>query len=166
MITGNINMDIIFGVLFLLILINTILVVALFKKLSHIRKSQKVLNELFSGESVEELLYKVLEQQEIISNEALDIKKQILQLENKQKYCFDRISLVRYRGTQEDGAKLSYSIGISNENEDGLIITGIHFRNGVNLYFKHVKEGMSDIELSEEEKKVLARTKVNEVYSE
>jgi len=34
------------------------------------------------------------------------------------------------------------------------------------LYFKHVKEGMPDIELSEEEKKVLARTKVNEVYSE
>ncbi|NLN04488.1 MAG: DUF4446 family protein [Clostridiaceae bacterium] len=166
MITGNINMDIIFGVLFLFILINTILVIVLFKKLSQIRKSQKVLNELFSGESVEELLYKVLEQQEVISNEALEIKKQILHLENKQKYCFDRISLVRYRGPQEDGAKLSYSIGISNENEDGLVITGIHFRNGVNLYFKHVKEGVSDIELSEEEKKVMARTKVSEIYSE
>ena len=55
MITGNINMDIIFGVLFLFILINTILVIVLFKKLSQIRKSQKVLNELFSGDSVEEL---------------------------------------------------------------------------------------------------------------
>lgn len=166
MIFENINMDIIFGVLLLLIFINTVLVIVLFNKISKIRKSQKVLNELFSGESVEELLYKVLEQQEVISNEALGIKKQILQLENKQKYCFDRIGLIRYRAPQEDGAKLSYSIGFSNENEDGLVITGLHFRNGVNLYFKHVKEGVPDIELSEEEKKVLARTKVNEVYSE
>ena len=166
MIFGNINVDIIFAVIILLILVNSILVIILFQKLSKIRKSQKVLNELFSGESVEELLYKVLEQHETISSEALNIKKQILQLEHKQKYCFDRIGLVRYSATPDNEAKLSYSIAFSNENEDGLVITGLHFRNGMNLYFKHVKEGASDIELSEEEKKALARTKLDEVYTE
>ena len=60
MITGNINMDIIFGVLFLFILNNIVLVFVLFKKLSQKRKSQNVLDELFAGESVEELLYQVL----------------------------------------------------------------------------------------------------------
>ena len=160
------DINIIFLILLVLILINSVLVIILFQKLSKVRRSQSVLTELFSGETVEELLYKVLVQQEEIANQEVVLKKEILRLENKQRKCFDRIGLIRYSASQDNNAKLSYSIGLSNENEDGLIITGLHFRNGVNIYYKQVTEGVSDIELSEEEKKVLSRTKVDKVYNE
>ncbi len=160
------NINIIFLILIVLILTNSVLVIILFQKLSKVRRSQTVLTELFSGETVEELLFKVLEQQEEIANQEVMLKKELLRLENKQKKCFDRIGLIRYSASQDNNAKLSYSIGLSNENEDGLIITGLHFRNGVNQYYKQVSEGIPDIELSEEEKKVLRRTKVDKVYEE
>lgn len=166
MIFADKYVDIIFLVLIILILVNSIFIIVLFQKLTKIRKSQKILTELFSGETVEELLYKVLEQQEEISTEAVKLKNQLLQLESKQKKCFDRIGLVRYSANNDIGAKLSYSIGITNENEDGLVITGLQFRDGVNMYYKHISEGVADIELSEEEKKATARTKIDKIYKE
>lgn len=166
MLSGNTFLDIIFLVLILILMINSVFIIVLFQKLSRIRRSQKVLTELFSGETVEELLFKALEQQEAISTEAVNLKNQILQLENKQRKCFDRIGIVRYSASSDIGAKLSYSIGISNENEDGLVITGLHFRNGVNMYYKHINEGVPDIELSEEEKKAVTRTRIDKVYKD
>lgn len=158
------NLIIIFIGILCLILINMVLVIIALAKQARMIKTQKVFTTLFSGETVEDLLYKSLAQQEEIAEEALKIRKELLALENRQKTNFDRIGLVRYSASAENEARLSYSIGISNENEDGLVITALNYRNGMNLYTKYIKDGISDVELSEEEKKALSRTKLNKVY--
>ena len=48
-------------------------------------------------------------------------------------------------------------------NEDGLIITGLHYRTGVNMYFKEVQDGVGDYPLSKEEKAAVSRSKVSKV---
>ena len=49
---------------------------------------------------------------------------------------------------------LSYSIGISNEMKMDWQLQAF-IRNGVNLYFKHVKEGMPDIECQKKKRKYI-----------
>lgn len=151
------------AILLALIAFNLILTILLFSKNKKLQEQQKKLNQLFSGESVEELLFKNLSQQEDIAGEIVEIKRDIISLKEKQKRNFDRIGIVRYPASAENEAKLSYSVGITNESEDGLVITGLHFRQGVNIYFKHVKEGIPDFDLSEEEKKVIQRNKINHI---
>lgn len=162
--SGNLAIYIILVILFLIIVVNIALVVILYSKIANIRRNQVVLNRKFSGETVEELLFKTFERQAELGKDVAKFKNEVLSLQNQQNKNFDKLKVVRYDATNETDAKLSFSVGLTNENEDGLVITGLHFRNGVNLYVKNIKEGIPDMELSDEEKKVISRNnrKVNE----
>lgn len=162
--SGNLAIYIILVILFLIIVVNIALVVILYSKIANIRRNQVVLNRKFSGETVEELLFKTFERQAELGKDVAKFKNEVLSLQNQQNKNFDKLKVVRYDATNETDAKLSFSVGLTNENEDGLVITGLHFRNGVNLYVKNIKAGIPDMELSDEEKKVISRNnrKVNE----
>ena len=150
---------IILVVLFLLIVVNIALIVFLYSKIANMHRNQVVLNKKFSGETVEELLFKSFERQAELGKDVAKFKSEVISLQDKQSKNFDRVEIVRYDATNETDAKLSFSAGITNENEDGIVITGLYFRNGVNLYVKSIKNGIPDMELSEEEKKVISRGK-------
>ena len=162
--SGNLAIYIILVILFLIIVVNIALVVILYSKIANIRRNQVVLNRKFSGETVEELLFKTFERQAELGKDVAKFKNEVLSLQNQHNKNFDKLKVVRYDATNETDAKLSFSVGLTNENEDGLVITGLHFRNGVNLYVKNIKAGIPDMELSDEEKKVISRNnrKVNE----
>ena len=90
-------------------------------------------------------------------------EKEISVLQDKQSKCFDRAKIVRYHATADNEAKLSYSVGLSNDNGDALVITGLQYRQGCNMYYKQVKEGIPDFELSQEEKCSIDRTNAADV---
>lgn len=92
-----------------------------------------------------------------------EIQQQLDSLSAKQKKCFDRVQIVRYIADGEQNVRSSYSVGLTNEDRDGLVITGLMYRNGMNLYVKKIDEGVCDYTLSEEEKEAIGRNKVAEV---
>lgn len=147
----------------ILLIICFILIYVLFNKLNFTRKRQAQLEDQLSGKSAEELLYELLEEDKNLKKQIKEVHYEILGLKEKQNKCFDKVKIVRYHTTSDNEAKLSYSVGLSNENGDGLVITGLQYRQGCNMYYKQIKEGVSDFELSEEEKLSLNRTNVNDV---
>lgn len=161
----NMEKYFIYGVIFLgvLLIFCFIVIYKLYRKVEILQKKQNVLNDKLSGQSVEDLLYDILREKIEIKEDLKTVNRDISNLRDKQKKCFDKIKIVRYHTTAENEAKLSYSVGFSNENGDGLVITGLQYRQGCNMYYKQIKDGVPDIELSQEEKCSIDRTSVSDV---
>lgn len=149
-----------FGVLLILCFV---VIYKLYRKVDLLKKKQNILNEKLSGHNVEDLLYDILREEIEIKEDLKAVNKEVSYLREKQKKCFDKIKIVRYHTTAENEAKLSYSVGFSNEDGDGLVITGLQYRQGCNMYYKQIKDGVPDIELSQEEKCSIDRTSASDV---
>jgi len=151
---------ILFGIL---LIICFLIIYKLYKKVNKLQKKQLLLNDKLKGQSAEDLLYDVLRDGIEIKDDLKTVHKEIFALQDKQSKCFDKAKIVRYHTTADNEAKLSYSVGISNDNGDALVITGLQYRQGCNMYYKQVKEGIPDFELSQEEKCSIDRTNVTDV---
>lgn len=57
------------------------------------------------------------------------------------------------------GGRQSFATALLNEKGDGVVVSGIHSRDGVRVYAKEVKEFTSEHELSEEEMKAIKRAR-------
>lgn len=155
----------IYCVIFLgvLLILCFVVIYKLYRKVDILQKKQNILNEKLSGQSVEDLLYDILREEIEIKEDLKSVNRDISSIREKQKKCFDKIKIVRYHSTAENEAKLSYSVGFSNEDGDGLVITGLQYRQGCNMYYKQIKDGVPDIELSQEEKCSIDRTSASDV---
>lgn len=71
------------------------------------------------------------------------------------KNVFQKVGLVKYDAFQEMGGKLSFSLALLNEVNDGFIINAMHSREGCYTYIKEIIDGNSVIALAEEEKEAL-----------
>lgn len=154
-----------FGLIFLgiLLIICFVVIYKLYKKVNVLQKKQLILNDKLAGQAAEDLLYDVLRNEIEIKSDLKAVHKEISVIQEKQSKCFDKVKIVRYHTTADNEAKLSYSVGLSNENGDGLVITGLQYRQGCNMYYKQVKEGVPDIELSQEERNSIDRTSAGDV---
>lgn len=154
-----------FGLIFLgiLLIVCFVVIYKLYKKVNVLQKKQLILNDKLAGQAAEDLLYDVLRNEIEIKNDLKAVHKEISVIQEKQSKCFDKVKIVRYHTTADNEAKLSYSVGLSNENGDGLVITGLQYRQGCNMYYKQVKEGVPDIELSQEERNSIDRTSAGDV---
>lgn len=152
-----------FIVLGILLIACFIIIYHLYKKVNDMQKRQSKINDKLTGDNIEDLLYSILKEENNIKKDIKSINNEIYKIKNKQNKCFDKVKIIRYHTTADNEAKLSYSVGISNENGDGLVITGLQYRQGCNMYYKQIKEGISDFELSQEERLSLDRTNAGDV---
>ncbi len=158
--TTNMLVLIIMIAIFVLFLVITGFVLIRLNKVK--RTQDKLLSTLGDKDSVGDIL-KFADEYGRTKRDIFQLQRDLAHVQEKQKSCFDRVNIVRYYAAGESEAKMSYSVGLSNENEDGLIITGLHYRTGVNMYFKEVRDGVGDYPLSKEEKEAVSRSKVSKV---
>lgn len=69
------------------------------------------------------------------------------------------VSVKRFDPFQGAGGQQSFATAFLNEKGDGVVVSGIHARDGVRVYAKEVKKFASERELSEEETGAIADTK-------
>ena len=86
-------------------------------------------------------------------------KENIAKLQNQTQFTFQKLGLVKYDAFQEMGGKLSFSLCLLNEKEDGFIINAMHTREGCYTYIKEIIAGNCVIILSDEEKEALDMAK-------
>lgn len=147
----------------ILLIICLVFIYILYGKLSEIKKRQMRLSEKLSGKKAEDLMYDIINDNIKTKKEIQNVIKELNDIRYRQSRCFDKVNIVRYHTTSDNEAKLSYSVGLSNENGDGLIITGLQYRQGCNMYYKQIKEGIPDYKLSEEEMRALDRSNAADV---
>ena len=145
------------GVILLLLIFDIIQ----FVKISKIKKRQLAFMEGKDAKSLEEEItsrfaeIKSLNERETKSEE--DIAKIFKTLEN----TFQKRAVVRYDAFREAGGLQSFVVALLDEKNNGSILNCVYSsRQGTYVYLREIKEGMSEIELSEEEQQALNTAKL------
>lgn len=170
---------ILIGALFLMVLVCLVLIIIVSQKYNKLRAA--LANEApFDGEdSLGELesddFYRG--EEVAIKSDAMGVDSEIdMQLEKiytkiestdakieeitlKQQKCFDKIKVLRYNQTLAGGKTFEcFSIGITNAMSDGIILTCNQTESGATkVVVKSIKDGNSNIELTEAEKVAVLR---------
>lgn len=135
----------------IIILLLFVLVIILFKTIGNVDKRYRRLMRGLNGKNLEELINKKLDdvdEAKAICSEALK-KSEVL--ESRLKDCIQKVAIMRYKAFEDVGSDLSFSIAILDENNDGVLLTGIYARQDSTTYAKPIDKGISRYDLSEEE---------------
>lgn len=134
--------------LFILLLVNM-------AKTRKIRKKYDAFMQGKNAESLEDtLITRIQQMEELLESESRN-RENIDKIFETLKCTFQKIGMVKYDAFHEMGGKLSFSLALLDQKNDGFIINAMHSREGCYTYIKEILDGNSIIVLAEEEKEAL-----------
>lgn len=138
-----------------LVLILVIFMIINVVQMNRLKKSYKAFMTGKNGKNLEETLIKRLEEVDSLIEANTANEKNIQQLFLNMKRTYQKMGLIKYDAFHEMGGKLSFSLAMLDERNNGYIINAMHTREGCYTYIKEIVDGNSIIVLSEEEKEAL-----------
>ena len=139
------------AVILLLIILMIINVV----QMSKLKKRYAIFMSGKNAKSLEDtLVYRLEQVDELIENNAAN-ERNMDALLKRMKFAFQKYGLIKYDAFQEMGGKLSFSLAMLNEKNDGFVLNAVHSREGCYTYVKEIIDGNSIITLAEEEQQAL-----------
>lgn len=152
---GNIDIGyILLGMLIVIIILLVLVIVSLVKN----SKLKKRLDKFMKGkdaQSLEKEIVGLYEDNKFLKNMVDSNKKDIRKLYKQLEKAFQKCGLVKYDAYQQMGGLLSFSLALLDENNNGLIINSVHSTEGCYTYTKEVRNGVCELELSNEERVAL-----------
>lgn len=77
---------------------------------------------------------------------------------------YQKMSIIKYDAFKEMGGKLSFSLAMLDDKNNGYILTSVHTRDGCYTYVKEIIKGESFVVLADEERKALEDAKNKRNY--
>ena len=127
--------------------------------MAQLKKKYKIFMSGKNARNLEKTLIERLEQVDSLLEANETNERNIEKLFANMKYTFQKVGLVKYDAFNEMGGKLSFSLALLNETDDGFVMNAVHSREGCYTYVKEVIAGNSIIVLSPEEKEALEMAK-------
>lgn len=153
------NLDVFYIFIFLLVLIIVLFVLVCLQATS-LKKLKKTYNKFMKGKnagSLEEEIAILFEDIRTLKSQNKTNAMNIDQLQRNQKICYQKVGIVRYDAFREMGGKLSFSIAMLDKEDNGFIMNSVHSSTGCYTYTKEIQNGMSGIDLGDEEKEALQK---------
>lgn len=143
----------------LVVLVIILLIVTIINsvRMKNLKKNYKIFMSGNSAKNLEDTLIKRLEQVDFLLDANAANEKNVKILSKKMNQTYQKMGLIKYDALNEMGGKLSFSLAMLDEKNDGYIINAMHTREGCYTYIKEIVDGNSIIVLSEEEQKALNR---------
>lgn len=135
-------------ILFILVIVNM-------AQTSKMKKKYKKFMSGKNAKSLEEILVKRLNQIDSLVDANATNEKNIKKVVNNMKFTFQKVGLVKYDAFNEMGGKLSFSLALLSESDNGFVLNAVHSREGCYTYIKEIIDGNSVLTLAEEEKEAL-----------
>ena len=132
-----------------------LLTILLWIQVRRMRKAQKVVIGSSSADLVEYAM-SLLARVEAAEGTADAAQSAVRALSERVDGCFERRALHRYDALEGAGAKQSVTIALMDSTRSGYLLSAIQGRDYARIYIKDIHNGLSDVELSPEEKRVLA----------
>ncbi|MCR5311786.1 MAG: DUF4446 family protein [Lachnospiraceae bacterium] len=105
--------------------------------------------------SLEHEIGEVFRENKAIKEQTEKNRKDIRILYRNFESAFSKVGLVKYDAFPQMGGKLSFSLALLDEKNNGFIINSVHGRDGCYTYTKEIKGGLCDLTLGGEEEKAL-----------
>lgn len=152
---GNFDLTYLFIGAFAAIILLLIIVIMLCVNLGRLSKRYKKFMGGKNAKSLEKDIMGLYEDNRLIKVSMEKNRKDIESLYRKLESAFQKIGVVKYDAFEQMGGKLSFSLALLDENDNGFILNSVHSTEGCYSYTKEIKNGLCDISLGEEEKKAL-----------
>lgn len=137
-------------ILFIMLIVNIV-------QMKKLKKNYKIFMSGNSAKNLEDTLIKRLDQIDDLIEANAENQSNIEILSKNMKITYQKMGLIKYDAFHEMGGKLSFSLAMLDESDNGFIINAMHTREGCYTYIKEIVEGNSIIVLSEEEQQALNR---------
>ncbi|MCI9081116.1 MAG: DUF4446 family protein [Lachnospiraceae bacterium] len=135
-----------------------ILFIMLLVNMGKTRKIRKKYDAFMIGKNAESLedtlITRIQQVEDLLENEKKN-RENIQVISDALKNTFQKVGMVKYDAFHEMGGKLSFSLALLDQKNDGFIINAMHSREGCYTYIKEILNGNSIIVLAEEEKEAL-----------
>lgn len=142
-------------VLLILVIVLFILYIINLRLLNGLENKYRKFMRGVNNKNLEELIISNLDKMDEIKNQTEYMKSLYEKMENRLNICIQKTSIIRYKAFEDVGSDLSFSIAFLDNQNNGVILTGIYGRNESTTYAKPIEQGISRYDLSEEEKFVL-----------
>ncbi|MFB6365794.1 DUF4446 family protein [Paenibacillus elgii] len=135
-----------------------IFVIVLWVKLNKLRQNYKSMLNGTGSLNIEQILLELQEKGNILLENDSRNEQQIQAIRQDMSTMKSHIGVYRYNAFSETGSDLSFSIAILDEQQTGVVLSGIHGRDETYVYAKPVEQGQSKYALSPEEKEAISRS--------
>ena len=150
-----------------ILLIMFICLIILFVKSSKLKKQYKKFMDGADGKSLEVQFENKFNQLKELKDQSSVHAEQIKKIFENLAITYQKIGIVKYDAFQEMGGKLSFTLAILNDENDGFVLNSMHStREGCYTYVKEIIKGESFVVLSSEEKLALEEAKKTKNYME
>lgn len=124
-------------------------------QMNQLKKKYKIFMSGKNARNLEKTLIERLDQVDALMEANATNEKTMKNILSKMQFTFQKVGLVKYDAFHEMGGKLSFSLALLNEKNDGFVLNAVHSREGCYTYVKDIIAGNSVILLSPEEKEAL-----------
>lgn len=138
-----------------LCLICIILLIVVLCKLKNQKRRIDALTRGKDTESLEDVLVNFFERIENLEEGEEITRAALGAIKDNLKKTYQKKGLVKYDAFREMSGALSYSLALLDKENNGVLISSMYSREGCYTYAKDVKDGVCDINLSEEEAEAL-----------
>lgn len=155
----GIDSDYIIVALVAVTLILLVLYIVNIIQMSQLKKKYKIFMSGKNARNLEKTLIERLDQVDELLEANASNEKNIKTLFANMKFTFQKVGLIKYDAFNEMGGKLSFSLALLNETDNGFVMNAVHSREGCYTYVKEIIDGNAVIVLSEEEKEAVEMAK-------
>ena len=159
---GSIDIGYILLGLLIILLILIILVIVQITKFSKLKKRYEKFMRGKNAASLENDIADIFQDMKFLKTSVEKNKKDIRVLYKNMESTFQKVGIIKYDAFNQMGGKLSFSLALLDENDNGFILNSVHSSDGCYSYTKIIKNGgKSHVEfviatnLGEEEKQAL-----------
>ena len=108
------------------------------------------------SESIVEVLSQVLDNEKKLVKSLSETDKKVEGLLFSSQFYIQKIGLVRFNPFNDTGGDQSFILALIDDKDSGVVISGLHTRNGTRWYAKKIENGKGvEHELSEDEIKAI-----------
>lgn len=154
---GNIDIGVVFLGLLAVIVILLVLIIVCFVQIGNFKKKYTKFMLGKNGANLENDIMTLYDDNKYMKLSIDKNREDIKELFKRHETAFQKIGLVKYDAFTEMGGKLSFALALLDEKNNGFIINSVHSSEGCYSYTKRVKDGDSQIALSNEEKVAVER---------
>lgn len=139
-----------FGVLFILVVIAAIFIVRIEMRLKRLFKGSK-------AASLEALIADLVKKIESLEKQGIIHEEHLAFHDDRITKLGRSVKLVRFNPFPEVGGNQSFAVAIMNEEGDGVVFSSLYSRERMSVFAKPISKGKSDIELTPEEQSVVSQ---------
>lgn len=126
-------------------------------QLSGLRKTQKAMFEGKNGRDLEKIIVESSNELKKIDKEIEDLYEISEKIHKIALKGIQKIGLIRFNPFKDTGGNQSFAIALLDAANSGVVISGLYARNETRVYSKPVSNGVSEFQLSDEEKDAIKK---------